>query len=129
MAKAKSCIRGQRPPPYTHTLVLQRPATNPTEEASGQIDWGNDDNWTVVGRIRARFKSGPGGESSKADTMQMRQMHAIQTWTLFTPATGSTRSMDPTWRLLFGTRQLNITSSFVIDETGHEVQISVTERR
>jgi hypothetical protein len=123
------CRCPERPKPYTHTLVAQRPKTNPTEQANGQIDWGDDDNWTVVGRIRARFETKGGMETARTETEAYQQVQAVGRTMIFTPASGITRSMDPTWRLVLGTRKFNVTACWLVNEFGHEYQIDATERR
>lgn len=117
------------PKPYTHTLTLQKPDPNATNDDDGLIDLRNDDNWVTVASIRARFVTSGGRESERTDTETYRQVQAMDTVLVFTPATNTTRNLNPAWRLKLGTRVFQIVSAQLINETGREVTIKAMERR
>jgi head-tail adaptor len=117
------------PKPYTHTLTVQKPDPNAVENDDGQIDIDDAANWVDVGRIRARFLTKSGRESSRTETEAHQQVHATSTVTIYAPSTATTRAIDPSWRLKLGTRVFEIVASYLINETGREVQITAMERR
>lgn len=116
------CTDCKTRPPYTHTLTIQRPGT--TTDAAGHVDLTDDDNWTTVGQIRARFITKGGRES-----FVFKQTQAETTHVLLSPSTTLTRSLDPAWRLKMGTRIFQITNTNDVNEMNREVIIEVTETK
>lgn len=113
--------------PYTHTLTVE--ALTTTADDNGQIDSNDDDNWTAEGRIRGRFETRMGDESSRTDTSAFRQKIAVQESYLYSPKTALTDGLSPAKRLRLGTRVFHITAAYLINETGREVKIHLTERK
>lgn len=110
---------------YTHTLTVQSPGS--TEDASGQINLNDDSNWNNEGRIRGRFITKGGKETFRSNSSAFQQVQATGASLIMTPYSSLTRRMDPSWRLMLGTRKFNITEVTHVNEIGKEVQIAVTE--
>lgn len=115
--------------PYTHTLLVERPGT--TAEADGTIDLIDDANWSAVGRIRARFVTKRGDETARTEKTAHRQVVGTVDCVVMANATAIAISLtaNPTWRLRLGNRKFNVTSAWLVNETGREVLINVTEHK
>lgn len=123
------CACPPPPKPYTHTLVVEQP--KPIANivgASGQPDLNDDANWNVIGQIRARFMTKGDMETLRAATENHMQVQAYSNSVLYSPASALSKSLNPTMRLRFGTRKLNIISANLQNEIGKEVQILIKER-
>lgn len=103
------------------TLTVQSPAGTPG--ADGQVDLTDSTNWTTEGSIRANFVSKGGREF-----VQANQVQADNSTTIETRSTNFTRSILPKWRLLFGSRVIEITSAYDVDEARKTVRIHGTEK-
>lgn len=118
----KKCECDQAPERFRHTLTVERPGT--TTDDDGQIDLTDDDNWTAAFRIKANFITKGGGESRV-----FRQVQAVTDTVIKTPATANTATIDPSWRIKWGSRVFNIVAAYRIDEDTKVFQIEATERR
>lgn len=117
-------------PTYTHTVTVERPLT--TAEANGQIDLDDDDNWTAVRRIRAKFATATrSGFTTKSgrEVVVGNIQQAIDTVIILTPFTTQDRIPTTVQRLRMGTRVFNIIASGRINETGRVVRIEAMERK
>lgn len=108
----------------THTLTVEMPGT--TQDAAGQLNLGVDASWVTVGRIRAKFVSTNGTESF---SLSPTQAEGENSYVIEATATAISRSIQPTWRLRYGTRKLEVTSAFVVGEIGKVVRIGAVERK
>lgn len=118
MLKCSQCESEKR----WYTLTVQSPAG--TAGADGQIDYTNDVNWTTQGTIKANFVSKAGREFVSA-----KQVQADQGSLLETPSTGFSRGIQPSWRLVFGSRKFEISSVWDMNEERRVVQIEVKEAK
>lgn len=112
------------PAKMTHTLTVERPGT--TQDAAGQLNLGSDASWVNVGRIRARFVSTNGTESFALSPTQAEGENAF---VIEATATAIAKSLQPSWRLRLGSRKLEITSAYLVGETGKLMRIGAVERR
>lgn len=117
-------------PAYTHTLTVERPLT--TAEANGQVDKDDDDNWTAVRKIRARFTT---ATRTAFTTKSGREvpvgniLQAIDAVVIEAPFTTQANIPTPKQRLRLGTRVFNIIASGRINETGRVIRIEAMERK
>lgn len=120
MKQCSNC--NEMPPRYIHTLTVEKPKT--VADDAGFIDLTEDSNWVTVGQIKANIITKGGAES-----YVFKQVQATTDMVLKSPSTTLSRSLDPSWRLRFKERKLNIVAAYLINETGKVVQIEVQERR
>jgi head-tail adaptor len=118
MLKCSQCENEKR----WWTLTVQSPAGTAGDD--GQVDLTSDDNWTTEGSIKAYFVSKGGREFISGQQVGADVSHVLET-----TSTNFTRSIEPSWRLVFGTRVLQITSAFDINEERRMVQIHTMEKK
>jgi head-tail adaptor len=116
MLKESQCECGGDANKRWWSLTVQSPA-------AGQVDLTDDANWTTQGTIKAAFTSKGGSEY-----MQANQVEGVRSHVLETASTNFTRGILPNWRLVFGSRIIQITAAYDVDEGRMKVNIHGTER-
>lgn len=116
MLKCSQCENEKR----WYTLTVQSP--NGTPDGYGQVNLNSNSNWTTEGTIKVNFISKGGREFFRGAKIQ-----ADVTDILETPSTNFSRSILPSWRLLFGSRVFQIIAAFDVNEERHTVQIQTKE--
>lgn len=105
-----------------HTLTVQSPAG--TTGTDGHIDYTSDANWTTEGTIKGYFTSKAGREFVQGKRLQADHSQMIET-----VSTNFSRSIETSWRLVFGTRNFEILSAVDVNEERRMVQLEVKERK
>lgn len=114
-------------PVYTHTVSVQRlgtPSDGINPDDNGRYNLSDDNNWVTLFPLRVRFIT-KGGRESRIYS----QIEATTNTVIRTPTTTNSKRIDPSWRLVMGTRKFNVAAAYQIDEVGREVQIEAIERR
>lgn len=99
-----------------YSLTVQSPA-------SGEVDLTDDANWTTQGTIKAAFVSKGGSEH-----IQANQVEGVRSHTLETASTNFARTILPRWRLVYGSRIIQITAAYDVNEERRMVHIQGTEK-
>lgn len=105
-----------------HTLTVQSPAG--TAGADGHVDLTTASNWTTQGTIRASFTTKGGREFISGQKVAADVTHLLET-----VSTNFSRSIEPEWRLVFGTRIFQITAAYDVNEERRMVQIHAMEQK
>ena len=92
-------------------VTLQKPNPTATPDASGHVDLSQDVNWTTVKAVYGTPKTRGGRENFLFNQVQA-EVSSI--WDF--KYSGVTKQIEPTWRLALGTRRLNISAVFDVDE-------------
>lgn len=105
---------------YRHRVTVQKPKT--TQDGAGHVNLTEDANWTNAGTWQVRFITRGGRESRVFDQVQAETTHIVEGH-----STPFTRTIIPKWRLKFGTRVLNITAAYDVNEERGKVRCECTE--
>lgn len=104
-------------------FTLQSPAGTP--DATGHVDYSVDANWTTVSTtLWGAFKSRGGSEIQTQNQPQGVIHHTIEF-----PYSTTAASIIPKWRLKLGTRVLNITAAYSVDEGDEVIRVEATEKK
>ena len=107
---------------YRHRLTVKSPSG--TADEYGQIDLDDSDNATTEGTIKANFVSKGGREFFRGEQIQADVTHLLET-----PSKSLSRSLQPNWWLVMGSRTFQIVASFDVNEERNIVQIQVKESK
>lgn len=109
-------------PNLRHRIAFWKPSEDATAGPSGHVDLASDANWTLVFYRRSELKAGPGGEVQVANRTEGRVVHQ------FTVMFDShTRTIAPTWRIEWDSKQFNIEAAYDPDGTRWIVRIRAIE--
>jgi len=105
---------------YRHWVTIQQPSGTP--DASGHIDWEDSSNWSSYGQLKVNFLSRGGREGRVFDQIQVEATHIAEA-----PSTTASRAVDESMRLVFDSRNYNITLVDDVDESRQVVRLYLTE--
>lgn len=101
---------------------LDRPKPTAEKDAAGQIDLADESNWQNVASRFARIVPRGGRESFRFQQVRAEVSHLLEL-----PSDSVTRTIDPTWRIKFGSRTFQIDSAFDVEERMKMVQVYCIE--
>lgn len=105
-----------------HRVTIERPKT--TQDGAGHVDLTQDSNWLEAGKRWSSMATRGGRESRVFDQVQAEVSHIIEV-----PYDSLTKTIVPKWRLKMGTRRLNITAAYDVDEQHRTIRVEAIEAK
>ena len=113
-----------RPPiaQYRHLTSLQKPETTGADSFN-TINESDDAKWDTVAHRRAHIQPAGGREFFSGQQLQADVTHIVRY-----RQDSETEQIDPTYRIKFGTRYLNVVRAYSVDERGREIEVQAIEK-
>lgn len=118
-----SCQACEDVPFMRNRVTIQKPTVGATPDAAGHVDFTNGDaNWTDVATRSCTIRTRGGSES-----FRFHQVHAQVTHLVDMRSDATTRTIQPYWRLKFGSRYFDIRAAYDVDQSKMTVRCECTE--
>ena len=105
-------------------VVLQKPNPNAQPDENGHVDYALESNWTTVKTVWGTPKSRGGRESYLFNQVQAE---ITSMWDF--RYSEVTKQIQPTWRIVFGGRKIEISAAFDVDEAKQTIRCMCVERK
>lgn len=103
-------------------VTIQRPKTSATPDAAGHINFNTSSNWSDAGKRWATIKTRGGSENYLFNHIQSDVSFLVDL-----PYDSLTVTIGPSWRILIGTRELDISAAYNVDEANEKIRCECKE--
>jgi SPP1 family predicted phage head-tail adaptor len=107
-------------PVLKHTVTIQQPSGS--AGADGHFDETSSSNWDFVADRKAKITTRSGSEGYRFNQVQADISHIVEM-----RSDSLTRTIAAGWRLVFGSRVLDIRAAYDVDEMRQTVRCDCTE--